>query len=238
MENLSKAIIQVMQEVKGIEKNTQVGSGNFGYKGVSDADVKRIIGGAMAKAGLAILPIDIDAKTTIERWSEENTYNGITTEKQKQLVFTEVTAKYLLVHESGESQTVCGYGHGTDAMDKAAGKATTYSLKNTLLYLFLIPTGDIDDTDKTHSNEIEVPKNKAPKRTANGDVIRATPEAEKKWLNKVDGQKNFTKDWLNLITKINAGKITNLKQVQLHYKVSTETQTEIQNLINSNIKAA
>mgnify|MGYP003648657328 CR=1 FL=1 len=153
MKNLAQAIIKVMQDVKGIEKGMTVGSGSYSYKGVSDKDVKTIIGGSMAKHGLCILPIDVDAKTTIERWVEE--YQG--NKKQKQLIFSEVTTKYLLLHESGESQEVCGYGHGTDAMDKAAGKATTYSLKYLLLYLFLTPTGDIDDTDKEHSNNIQTP---------------------------------------------------------------------------------
>jgi hypothetical protein len=50
-----------------------------------------------------------------------------------------------------------GYGHGVDPQDKGAGKATTYALKNCLLYTFLTPVGKIDDTDKTHSDEIPSP---------------------------------------------------------------------------------
>ena len=42
-----------------------------------------------------------------------------------------------------------------DTQDKGAGKATTYALKNTLLNMFLIPTGV--DTDNTHSDEYDVP---------------------------------------------------------------------------------
>ena len=62
------------------------------------------------------------------------------------------------MHESGETMEICGYGHGIDSQDKAAGKATTYALKNALLYTFLTPVGKMPDTDETHSDEIEVPK--------------------------------------------------------------------------------
>lgn len=157
---LAKAIIAVMSEVKGIEKSMTVGTGQSQYKGVPDQEVKKIIGDAMAKNGLCILPIGIEAKTTVARWDEVDTYSNANPKpmKSKQSVFTEATTKYLLLHESGESMEISGYGHGVDSQDKGAGKATTYALKYTLLYLFLVPTGKIDDSDATHSNEIEAPK--------------------------------------------------------------------------------
>lgn len=158
MENISKAIVAVMQEVKGIEKSMTVGEGKFSYKGVADQEVKKIIGNAMAKNGLSLLPIDVEATTKIERW-EELDYNKNL--KTKQSVFTEVKTKYLLLHTSGESIQISGYGHGVDAQDKGAGKATTYALKYALLYSFLVPTGDIDDADVMHSQEIATPKPKS-----------------------------------------------------------------------------
>lgn len=151
MENLTKAILRVMKEVKGIDKSMTVGTGSNSYKGVPDQEVKKIIGEAMAKNGLVLLPIEVDPKTEVSRW-EENTQYGV---RQKQSVFTEVKTKYLLLHESGESMELQGYGHGSDTQDKGAGKATTYALKYTLLYTFLVPTGKIDDTDTTHSEAIE-----------------------------------------------------------------------------------
>jgi len=152
--NLVSAVLQVMNEVKGIEKNLTVGSGNYSYKGVSDSDVKRIIGDAMVKAGLIILPVNIEPKMKIERWKETTNYG----EKQKQQIFVELKTKYKLIHESGESEIIEGYGHGIDNMDKASGKASTYALKYTLLYTFLVPTGEIHDTDKEHSETIDIPK--------------------------------------------------------------------------------
>jgi hypothetical protein len=153
-ENLAQAIIQVMREVKGIEKNLQVGAGTNSYKGVADKDVKKIVGDAMERAGLCILPIEIIPSVKIERWEE--IWNGQA--KQKQSIFTEALCRYELLHESGESKIIQGYGHGVDSQDKSAGKATTYALKYALLYAFMIPTGAIDDADSSHSNDQAMPQ--------------------------------------------------------------------------------
>lgn len=155
MNNLIKAVLAVMNECKGVDKSMTVGGGNSSYKGVSDKDVKLKIGESMGKHGLVIFPIGIEEKTQIDRW-EAKDYNGNPTTKQS--VFTNVVTKYLLAHESGESIEVCGYGHGVDVQDKSAGKATTYALKNYLLYQFLVATGHVDDTDREHSDNIDIPQ--------------------------------------------------------------------------------
>jgi hypothetical protein len=152
MKNIAQAITKVMAEVKGMEKNSRVGTGSSAYDGTKDQDVKEVFNDALQRNGLCIMPIDIKETTQIDRW-EDKQYGS-----QKQSVFTKVTVKYLLLHESGESIELMGYGHGVDPQDKGAGKATTYALKNCLLYTFLTPVGKIDDTDLKHSNEIEVPK--------------------------------------------------------------------------------
>jgi len=164
---LAAAVVAVMTEVKGIEKKLNVGSGSMSYKGVADKDVKKIIGGALAKNGLCLIPTKIEPTTTVERWETE--YKGI--KKMKQQVFTEVIAEYTLMHISGESIVVAGYGHGVDSMDKSAGKATTYALKNAMLQLSLAPTGTID-ADTTASTDIPV----APVKIA---VVKADSEEPK-----------------------------------------------------------
>lgn len=161
MKNITKAILSVMNDVKMIEKSMTVGTGVSSYKGVPDKEVKKIVGESMRKNGLCLIPTSLDSSTEISRWEEETVYNGKATRKQKQSVFTEVKTKYLLLHESGESIEIAGYGHGVDSQDKGAGKATTYALKYAMLYTFLIPTSDIDDADNTHSVDVDVPKQPA-----------------------------------------------------------------------------
>lgn len=154
VKHITEAIIKCIAEIKGVEKNKEVGAGMSAYRAVSDQDVKNAVRDIMARNGLALLPIEITPTVRVDRWEES--FNGGPS-KPKQSVFTSVETKYLLVHTSGESIQIAGYGHGIDTQDKSAGKATTYALKNALLYLFLIPTGAIDDTDNDHSDNVPVP---------------------------------------------------------------------------------
>lgn len=173
MKNIAEAIIQVQKAVKGMEKTSNVGSGNNAYKGTKDQDVKEVFNTELSKAGLCILPISIEDTTEVSRWTQ--LYNGI--EQQKQSVFTKVVTRYMLLHTSGESIELSGYGHGVDPQDKGAGKATTYALKNCLLYTFLTPVGKIDDTDRTHSDDIETPNpeiSKSEKRTLTTELAKTS----------------------------------------------------------------
>lgn len=180
--NLIKAIIAVMNDVKNVEKNLTVGDGQGSYKGVSDKDVKHKVGEAMAKAGLTIVCTDIQETLRIERWVDN--YG-----KPKQQIFTEVKNTYLLMHESGESIEVKGYGHGIDSQDKSAGKATTYALKNALLYTFLVPTGSLDDTDNTHSDNLPTPPASQPAKQAKPSG--ESQERELPWLNLFNRDKSI-----------------------------------------------
>jgi len=156
IKELTQSVIKVMAGCKGIEKNLTVGTGLGSYKGVADKDVKSVIGELMEANGLAIFPTGITELTQIDGWEETGQY-GV---KHKQSIFTRVTTTYLLCHISGEWIELKGYGHGVDSQDKSAGKATTYALKYALLYTFMVPTGKIDDTDNTHSEEIKAPAKK------------------------------------------------------------------------------
>lgn len=145
--NLAKAVIALIKAVGPIAKNSEIGTGKNAYKGVSDKDVKEVVGKALAENQLCLLPIDVIAN---ESTYLSKDYNG----NDKVNFFTAVNTKYLLLHESGESVVLTGYGHGVDTQDKAAGKATTYALKYLLLYLSMAATGGIDDADAHHSDSL------------------------------------------------------------------------------------
>lgn len=159
MKHITEAILAVSKEVTAIEKSMSVGTGSSSYKAVSDSLVRNTLRPEMVKNGLVIIPTFVEAKTQVDRWEEVDQYAKVPNAmKSKQSIFTEVSTKYMLVHQpSGESIELAGYGHGVDSQDKGAGKATTYALKNTLLDLFLITKGEDFDTDATHSNDIDVP---------------------------------------------------------------------------------
>jgi hypothetical protein len=164
-----------------------VGTGQNSYKGVADKDVKYIIGTAMANNHLTCLPIDIDEEVKVDRWNEETQY-GV---KSKQSIFTKVKVKFQLTHSlSKESIVIVGYGHGVDSQDKSAGKAMTYALKNALLYSFLVPTGAIDDTDTTHSNNLPIPNAVKAKPSINGERFQKALSAIAKGEASVNDLKN------------------------------------------------
>lgn len=199
MPNLAKSVIAVMKDVKGIEKNSNVGVGNAAYKGVKDEDVKRAIGESMAQHGLCIFPVNISPTVHIDRW-EENTNYGV---KPKQSVLTEVISTFVLMHTSGESITLTGYGHGIDTQDKSAGKATTYALKNLLLYTFMVPTGKIDDADNHHSDEYQTPP--APVQQPQQKTTQKTPEAKPpKELTEANLKKVLASDAKGITATLNA----------------------------------
>jgi hypothetical protein len=216
-QELTKAIIAVMQSVKGVEKNLTVGSGNNSYKGVSDKDVKQIIGKAMSENGLTIVPIQIEPKIKVDRWTETQFWNQREVEKQKQSVFTEVKVTYLLMHESGESMEIVGYGHGIDSQDKSAGKATTYALKYALLYTFLVPTGAIDDADASHSDD-------APEPTK---IKKVTLDDERfdNALKQIE-EGNYTVEKMKEAFTLTKDQRDKLKEFEEALKEETETETE------------
>lgn len=211
MEQISKAINAVMTEINWVAKNMTVWSWNNSYKWVADKDVKQLIRDSMIKNWLSILPIWWTPKIQIDRWEEIDNYSKENPKpmKTKQSIFTEIETEYLLLHTSWESIKVYGYWQWVDTQDKWAGKATTYALKNTLLNMFLVPTWV--DTDNTHSDEYDVPKNKPVDNTDNLPWI---------WDQNIDKLSDLIAEWKTFtmadirkkykISKVNALKLNNI----------------------------
>jgi hypothetical protein len=225
MENkteLYKAIASVMRDVKGIDKSMTIGTGNNAYKGISDKDVKSILGKAMNEHGLIMLPKSYDPVMRLDRWEEVDIYSKSNPKdkKTKQSVFVEVKAVYSLIHvETGQSVDIPAYGHGVDSQDKAAGKATTYAMKTAALYAFFVPTGAIDDTDNTHSNDIETPKQNTPPPAA-----KTPPQGAKK---KVETEEKFTQ----IVEWVQSGRAT-IEKAKAIYDLTAAQLDDLQTILN------
>jgi hypothetical protein len=225
MENkteLYKAIASVMKDVKGIDKSMTIGTGSNAYKGISDKDVKSVLGKAMNEHGLIMLPKSYDTVMRLDRWEEVDPYSKSNPKdkKTKQSVFVEVKAVYSLIHvETGQSVDIPAYGHGVDSQDKAAGKATTYAMKTAALYAFFVPTGAIDDTDNNHSNELETPKAKTtpPANTP-------APAAKKK----VETEEQFTA----LVEWVQSGKGT-IEKAKALYDLTAVQLDDLQTILKT-----
>ena len=133
---LVAAINEVMREVKYLQKT---GHNKFhGYKYASEADMKAALQPAMAKHGLALLPVAIDYATTeVQK-----------TAKGKEQYRTDMRVKFKLLHSSGESEVVEVVGCGIDGEDKGAYKAMTGAIKYALHTAFLVPTGEDPEQDE------------------------------------------------------------------------------------------
>lgn len=93
-----------------------------------------------AEAGLAIIPDEArDAET-----------REVTTKSGTAMVMWEARFGFILIHESGASYGPIYKGVGVQYNGaQAAGSAQSYALKQLMRGLFLIPTGDADDPDKS-----------------------------------------------------------------------------------------
>jgi len=58
-------------------------------------------------------------------------------------------------------------------------------------------------------------------------------EQPEKWLNIMDKEKNYTKEWINILEAIKDKKINSVSDVRKHYKVSKEVESKILELLNN-----
>lgn len=64
-----------------------------------------------------------------------------------------------------------------------------------------------------------------------GNTAPAPQQQPKKWLNITDSNGSDTKEWLNVITAINHGKITTIDEIKKHYSLSKEVEVKINELL-------
>ena len=143
MKEIAKALLKVMQDIKHLQKDTNVGSK---YKGMSDEKVTFNVRQALIKNELIFVQQGMSEEVDV-KW-ETNQYGGSIPH-----AICRVKGQYLFIHApSGESIKVESIGHGIDKGDKSAGKAMTYAKKNALLNSLLISTGI--DSDDIHSDDL------------------------------------------------------------------------------------
>jgi len=58
-------------------------------------------------------------------------------------------------------------------------------------------------------------------------------EQPEKWLNIMDKEKNYTKEWINILEAIKDKKINSVSDVRKHYKVSKDVESKILELLNN-----
>lgn len=142
--NLYQKIQAVSNEIRTIEKNMTVGSGNYAYKAVADLDVMIAVKDAETLYKLISIPIKqelvkSEVIRTLKKDVESITYVDI----------VKMTVRILDLEDHSQYIDVETFGRGLDSGDKGFGKASTYARKYAMLNAYKIATGEDPDKDKS-----------------------------------------------------------------------------------------
>ena len=142
--NLYQRIHAIMGDVRRLQKDKAVGSGNFSYKAMSEEKVVTALREAMLRHGVVMFPIE-----------QQHSLNDLHRENGKIVSLSTVDVRYKLanVDKMDEFEIIASSGTGVDSQDKGVGKAMTYSFKYALLRTFMVPTGN--DPDDVHNDVLE-----------------------------------------------------------------------------------
>ena len=145
--NLYQRMIAVMEDVKRLQKDKQVGSGSYAYKAVSEEKVATTMRNAFIQHGLVIFPVSQAHRLTDYTRPGRGGELSIIS-----LSSVDVVYKLVNVENPSEYELIASSGTGVDNQDKGVGKAMTYSMKYALMRAFLIPTGE--DPDDVHNEDL------------------------------------------------------------------------------------
>jgi hypothetical protein len=171
--NLYERIQDVANDIRTIEKNMTVGSGNYAYKAVQDIDVVTAVKTAEKKHGIISIPIKQElVKTDIVRTVKQGGMEGII-----YVDIVKMTVRFVNTDNVSEYIDVESFGRGLDTGDKGFGKASTYARKYALLNAYKIATGE--DPDKHKSEEQLVKKVDERKNIIRDYLLKNTDYANK-----------------------------------------------------------
>lgn len=143
--NIFEKMQGVSEEVRNVEKNLVVGTGNASYKAVADKDVLLAVKDAEQKYRLISIPVKQDIiKSEVVKTIAANGY-----EKVNYVDVVKMTVRIVNVDKPSETVEVEALGRGLDAGDKGFGKASTYARKYALLNAYKIATGEDPDAIKS-----------------------------------------------------------------------------------------
>lgn len=141
--NIYQKIQLVSNDIKNIEKNMTVGTGNYAYKAVQDIDVVLEVKKYEHIHKILSIPIKQDLiKTDIVRTNKGNGVESIT-----YVDIVKMTLRIINLENPQEYIDIESFGRGLDTADKGFGKASTYARKYALLNAYKIATGEDPDKD-------------------------------------------------------------------------------------------
>ncbi len=150
--NIYQRINAVMKEVDYVKKDKSVSGGGASYKAVTHDQVISVIRKSIVDHGIVILTEQTDGEIIIKR--------DIATEVKMHLYAGLYTIKFVNMDKPADLLSVTVQAHAADNGDKAPGKCMTYAVKMAILKVFLLETGE-DDESRTAEPEPDVPQKQA-----------------------------------------------------------------------------
>lgn len=141
--NVYQRLLAISSEISRVAKGLTVGTGQYSYKAVSEADVLNAVRPMEEQYRIYSYP---ESREIVDFGFLDKGNRGTQTYIRIKTVY-----RFVNVDKPDEYITVTSYGDGLDNADKAPGKAITYSDKYALLKAYKIMTGD--DPDAIYSEE-------------------------------------------------------------------------------------
>lgn len=204
MKNIYKSLANFQQEVPVIHKDTK----GFGYTYADLPKVFEIINPLLKKHGL-----------------------GFTQLIQEQSIQT------ILFHlESGEtieSKTDIPQGVSLKGMNEfqVLGSAITYLRRYALSSMLGLVTDKDTDGNGEQKNKNTNPSTST--QQANNAATVSNQNSDLPWLNVIDKDKNFTREWNRLLAMKQANEVIDIKFLRTIYKISKEVEAKINELITT-----
>ena len=193
---IHQKLFSVMCDTEGLEKDLTVGSGSNSYRAIGEKAVLNMLKPLFKKYKLICIPKDGEITENNSTWNE--TYNSTVSTKKRNVTQLKVFFDIIDI-ETGERETIVGFGNGADSQDKGSGKAFTYAFKTALNKTFMMFSGE--DADNTHSDDINT---SVKVKVTTADMDKLVKIAEKKGIDYSKLSDYAKKKYTAVMTKLTA----------------------------------
>ena len=141
-----KKINDVMKKVAFVTKDATVGFGNNSYKAVTHDRVTEIVRPHFVEAGIMIVPRQQNKGVSVD---------GKTQRGNDKIRFEAVYDIDFIDCEDESKLTVIVEAHAEGSDDKCSGKALSYAVKNAMLKVLMLETGENDEEGAKNTIDIK-----------------------------------------------------------------------------------
>lgn len=138
-----KKINNIMKKVEFVTKDGKLGFGNNTFSIVTHDKVLSVVRQHFVDEGVIIVPHQVEKGVSVE---------GMTKNGGKKIRLEALYDVSFIDIDDGSSLVVRTEVHSEDSSDKAANKAITYAVKNALLKVLMLQSGD--DINQEVSNKV------------------------------------------------------------------------------------